>query len=334
MSIRRVWQIARLDMIHNAGRFFFWFWLAIIVFMTWGLSSGNTRMASGDASVGGTEAWLTSEFSVGMQLSMLVLLIYGFFVAVAAGMTVIRDGEIGIGELLHSTPLRAGEYVWGRFLAVTACFLAILLVHVLCMIVIYHGLGRASMDDMRGPFHLVNYIRPAVVFGVPTIVFIAGTSFAVGALTRKPILVFLLPVALIIGCGFFLWNWSPSWLDPRINRLLMFIDPGGFRWLNETWLKVDRGVDFYNKAPMSFDGLFIANRLVLLGLGLGAVALTQWRFARALRGAKHGVMTTVASGIQPEPAQPAATPRPISELRGAVRPPGFVRGTLSVPRFE
>ena len=334
MSLRRVWQVARLDMVHNVGRFIFWFWLAIIIFLTWGLSSGNVRIASGDASVGGTEAWMTSEFAVGMQMSMLVLLLYGFFVAIVAGMLVIRDAEIGVGDLLHSTPLGAGEYVWGRFLAVTACFLAILLVHVLCMIVIYHGLDRASMDDMRGPFHLVNYIRPAVVFGVPTIVFIAGTSFAVGALTRKPILVFVLPVVLIIGSGFFLWNWSPSWLDPGINRLLMFIDPGGFRWLNETWLKVDRGVDFYNKAPMSFDGLFVANRLVLLGLGLGAVALTQWRFARALRGAKHGVITKEASGIQPEPAKPAATPGPISELRGAVRPPGFVRGTLSVAQFE
>ncbi len=182
---------------------------------------------------GGTEAWMTSEFSVGMQLSMLVLLIYGFFVAVGAGMIIIRDGELGVGEILHGTSLSAGEYVWGRFLAVRATFLVILGLHVLCMIVIYHVLNRPSMDDMRGPFHLVNYDRPAIVFGVPTIVFIAGTSFAVGTVTRKPILVFFLPVALIIAATFFLWNWSPSWLDPGVNRLLMFLDPGGFRWLNE-----------------------------------------------------------------------------------------------------
>ena len=29
---------------------------------------------------------------------------------------------------------------------------------------------------------------------------------------------------------------------------MMLIEPGGNRWLNETWLKVDRGVSFYNTA--------------------------------------------------------------------------------------
>ncbi len=333
MSLRRVWQVARLDMVHNLGRFIFWFWLAIIIFLTWGLSSGNVRIGSGDASVGGTEAWVTSEFAVGMQMSMLVLLLYGFFVAITAGMLVIRDAEIGVGDLLHSTPLRAGEYVWGRFLAVTASFLVILGLHVLCMIVIYHVLNRPSMDDIRGPFHLMNYVRPALVFGVPTIVFIAGTSFAVGTLTRKPILVFVLPVALIIGSAFFLWNWSPSWLDPGINRLLMFIDPGGFRWLNETWLKVDQGVDFYNQEPIAFDGLFVANRLALLGLGLGAVGLAQWRFARALRGAKHGVTRAIAPG-EAASAAPAQQHGPLSTLHTTVRLPGFVRGTITVAQFE
>jgi len=96
--------------------------------------------------------------------------------------------------------------------------------------------------------------------------------------------------------GFFLWNWSPSWLDPGVNRLLMFLDPGGFRWLNETYLKVDRGVDFYNQSPMGFDGLFIANRLVLLAIGLGAVGLAQWKFARDLRGVRHGKATAAAAG--------------------------------------
>ena len=104
MSVGRIWQVARLDMVHNARRFFFWFWLTIIIFMTWGLSSGNARIQSGDASVGGTEAWLTSEFAVGTQMSMLPLMIYGFFVAVAAGMLIIRDSELGGGAFPEQVP--------------------------------------------------------------------------------------------------------------------------------------------------------------------------------------------------------------------------------------
>ncbi len=85
------------------------------------------------------------------------------------------------------------------------------------------------------------------------LVFISGAAFALGAWTRKPILVFVLPIVLVLGGFFFLWNWSPSWLDLRINRLLMLIDPGGVRWLNETYLKVDRGADYYNTQRIGFD---------------------------------------------------------------------------------
>ena len=65
---------------------------------------------------------------------------------------------------------------------------------------------------------------------------------------------FVLPIVLVLGGFFFLWNWSPSWLDLRINRLLMLVDPAGVRWLNETYLKVDRGADFYNTQRIGFDG--------------------------------------------------------------------------------
>ena len=44
----------------------------------------------------------------------MVPLIYVFFIAVAAGMLVIRDGELKVSELLESTPLRPGEYLLGN----------------------------------------------------------------------------------------------------------------------------------------------------------------------------------------------------------------------------
>ena len=108
-----------------------------------------------------------------------------------------------------------------------------------------------------------------MLFSLPTIVFLAGVSFAVGEWTRRPVLVFLLPVAVLMVDVFFLWDWSPSWLDPRLDRALMLIDPAGFRWLNETWLKVDRGVSFYNTAPIPLDAGFLASRAALVAAGAG-----------------------------------------------------------------
>ncbi len=79
--------------------------------------------------MGGTKAWITSQFANGLMLSMVIFLFYSFFVAIAAGLAVIRDDESRVGELLHSTPLTAGEYVWGKFAAALAAFVGVMAIH-------------------------------------------------------------------------------------------------------------------------------------------------------------------------------------------------------------
>ncbi len=238
------------------------------------------KIQSGDATVGGTKAFVTSEFAVAMQLAIVTTLFYGFFVSVAAGMTVIQDDQWRLGELIHATPLRPGEYIWAKFMAVLAGCVLILVLHLAAMVFFNHVLPNSEAQEMRGPLHLLNYLMPALLFSVPTIVFLAGISFAVGEWSRRPILVFLLPVAIVLVDGFFFWEWSPNWLDPRINDFMMWIDPSGFRWLNETWLKVDRGVSFYNNEPIPLDRGFLISRVVVVVLGLLAVALTPCSFRR------------------------------------------------------
>ena len=112
---------------------------------------------SGDASVGGTKAHITSEFAMAMQLAIFTMLFYGFFISVAAGMTIIQDEEWRLGELLHATPLRPGEYIWGKFAAVLAGCLFILGIHLAAMLFFYHVPPNADAQEFRGPFHVLNY---------------------------------------------------------------------------------------------------------------------------------------------------------------------------------
>src|SRR5262249_41585311 len=135
-----------------------------------------------------------------------------------------------------------------------------------------HLVPNADAERIRGPFSLVNYLRPAAFIALPFVVFLAGTSFSIGERSRRPILVFVIPVAVFLVCIFFLWDWSPSWLDPRINKLLQWIEPSGFRWMNETWTKVDLGVDYYNTRPVGYDMPFLLSRLAYALVGLLAVA--------------------------------------------------------------
>jgi ABC-type Na+ efflux pump permease subunit len=344
-SPRRFFAVFRRDVAHNGRRSIYWVWLLVLILFAWVFSTGAAQIASGDSSVGGTEAYITSEFAIAQQLALLTALCYGFFAAVTAGMAVIQDDECQVSELLHSTPLRPGEYVWAKFLAVAASALVVLAVHLAATVFCNHVLPAGAAREFRGPFHLASYLKPALLFNVPTVVFMAGVSFALGAWTRRPVLVYFLPLAVFLGCGFFLWEWAPSWLDPRLDKALMVIDPGGFRWLNETWLKVDRGVTFYNTRPVPLDGIIIANRVLILVLGLGAVTLCRWHLAATLRGTARRAerawaqrrFTDTAAGdpsSSPDIETTAAPPPPLSALGMTAQVPGLFAGAWAVARAE
>ncbi|HSS77931.1 MAG TPA: M1 family aminopeptidase [Thermoanaerobaculia bacterium] len=283
-ALSRCRTVFGLELAHTLKRPLFWFLVGILVPTTWLMSKGGLTISSGDASVGGTKTWITSEFNFAFLLVILVSILYSFFGSIASGMAVISDDEARVGEILHSTPLRPGEYVWGKFLAIVSGFVAALGIHLLLAMFFNHLVPTAQAAEIRGPFHLVNYVRPALILALPALVFYLGVAFYLGERWRKPIAVFLFPTAMLLFGEFFLWEWSPTWLEPRLNQALMLIDPAGFRWLNETWLKADRGAAFYNQAPISLDLPFVLSRLAFLGLGLLGVFLAQRHMATHLQG--------------------------------------------------
>lgn len=288
MSFARTRVIFTEELARTFKRPLFWFLVFLLTFMTWGLSSGNMQIASGDSTVGGTKAWVTSEFAFARALMALMVILYGFFCSIAAGMAIVADDEAKVSDMLLSTPLRPSEYVWGKFLAILGGFLGAVGIHVLLAVFFGHVLPNPEAVEIRGPFHMANYLRPVLAFGLPTLVFYTGVSFFLGERWRRPVTVFLFPIALLLVCGFFLWSWAPTWLDPRINRLLMLIEPSGFRWIEETWLKLDRGAGFYNTARIGIDLPFLLSRLAFLGLGLLGVALAQRHLSAHLQGELAG----------------------------------------------
>jgi hypothetical protein len=331
--MRRLLGVMTHDLKHHLRRPLFWILVIIVLFSAWGFSTGKMRIQSGDSQVGGEKAVITSEFALSQQLSLLVFLFYSFFVAVAAGMAVIRDDELKVSELIHVTGLRPVEYLGGKLLAVMIAFLIVLGLHLVFAAFFNHVVPNAEADanHLRGSFQLLSYLKPAITFGVPTILFFAGASFAVGIWFRKPILVFVLPVAAVMFCGFFVWSWSPTWLDPRINKAIGLADPSGYRWIFETWLKVDRGVRFYNDSPVPLEVGFVMSRLAFVLLGVGSVLLTIGPFVASLRG-RRPVRARAPSLAGSEAAQAPPTTAAVSAVR--VVPPRLWRSILDVARFE
>jgi ABC-2 type transport system permease protein len=326
--LKRAAAVFRQELGHILSRPLFLFLVVLLLLLSFGLSRGSVTIASGDSTVGGTKAWITSEFAFAFALSTLVGVLYAFFLAIASGLAVVQDDEWKVSELLHATPLSPREYAWGKFLAVAGGFAIAAGLHLGFAMVFNQLVPNPHTAEIRGPFELVNYLRPALVFALPALVFYAGVAFYLGERTRRPLLVFLFPLALFLLSIFFLWEWSPSWLDPRINRALMLIDPSGFRWLNETWLRLDRGARFYNTARITFDAGFLASRAVFLGLGLAGVWLAERGLARRLGGAAGGV----AAAAVPAGASGAAAG--LASLGMSSRQPGLWAGSLPVARGE
>jgi ABC-2 type transport system permease protein len=275
-----------------------WVLLLILVLLAWGFVAGNVVIGTGSGSVGAERVHINSHFNVAFTQIVVFTLFYLFFVAIAFGMSLLEDDNARIAPLLHSTPLRPAEYVWGRFLGGIGAWSAIVAIDIAVLILFTEFYPVAEPEKVRGAFSLANYVGPTLLFVGVSIVFFGGVSMAIGAMTRQAVLVFLLPVATLLACLFFLWRFSPEWLSLELNRALQVIEPTGFRWINENYLKADRGASFYNANALPLDWILVANRLGALAIGLGAVAWTVRVETRRLRGAKAKRSLDVAAAVE------------------------------------
>ena len=347
-SLSRARAIVLAELRAQILRPMFWIMVALLLLVSWGLSTGGLTISTGDSSVGGQKAWLNSQYNLSLTFILVGFLLYCFFAAIAAGMSIIRDDENGVSEILNSTPLTAREYVLSKFAGTMAALGLAIALNLIATILFYQVLPVPNPEEVRGPFRLTNYLMPTLLFTVPIVWFFAGIAFFFGERTRKPILVFVVPIAIFLTCAFFLWSWSPTWLDPRINRLLMVLEPSGYRWLNETLLQVDRGVDYYNTQTLALDRTFWLNRLWVMMLPLLAVLSSVRHFGKTIGGdIEVGRLARLAQRLFSRRRQAAETPgketvadatrpsrTPISALGMTAKNPSLFRGIFEVARSE
>ena len=241
----RIWLIARNDFFTYLRRPMIWVWIALVCLAYFGIASGNVRIStSGDSAIGGSKAFVNSEFENARLAAAMTMIVHGFFVSVLFGMAVMHDFDSGIMPILRSSRLRLGEYLCGKFLGCSLLVAFVLAAVTLtsasfCSVALF-----PERKEYFGPFEWSNYWKPLLKLVLPALMLMAALAFGLGALSRKSILVFVFPLAMLIFFGFFLNGWSPIWLSPQVNQLLNCLDPFGTRWLDEVYFKVDRGVEF------------------------------------------------------------------------------------------
>lgn len=270
----RLWSLVQLELRASLRRPMWWVLAVVLLLLTWGLSSGSVRIGAGASSATAQQTWLNSQFNLAWGDVIVFTLLYAFFISVAFGNAILDDEEHRVGPVLHSTQLTTAEYVLGRFMGVAAVALCVMALHLVIQVLFFQMYPVASPEKVRGPFEVWNFVRPFLLFVTVPSLCLGAVTFAVGAVTRQAIVVFLIPVALLAVSIFFLWDWSPEWLSAGLNRALCVVDATGFRWLNETWLKADRGADFYNHTAIPLDGVFLLNRAWMVLVAAAFLAAT------------------------------------------------------------
>ena len=282
-SLLRWRHVARQEFVSGLRKPAYWILFGVLALLAWGFSTGSVTISTGESIAGGARPHVTSVFNQSMIQVTAILGIGAWFLTIAAGMIMPREAELQVEEVLGSTPLTPGEYVWGKFTGALGVFFAGWILFLCVSIGFNHVVAPGGEADHIGPFVVWNYLFPTLLFAVPQVLFFAGAPFFLGTWTRRAIVVFAFPVVVLLLTMTLLAFWSPSWLDPSVNRALMLADPSGFRWLNETFLKVDRGVEFYNTAPLRPDAGFLLSRVAFALAGLAAVAAAQRSVARRMR---------------------------------------------------
>ena len=337
-QLGRVAAIAWIDIRNSWRRPIYIIFTAIFVLMVWGFLMGNVRVQAGDVTAGGKQAWINSMLNAAFVDAALMGLFLPFLAAITAGMPLIADADRRVDRMVLATPLSPGMYVLGRWLGTLIPLTLCMAIFVGAQMAFFQLWPIDDPEKSRGAFSAWNFIFPGIVFGVPTLIAISGSSMLLGVWTKQAILVFLVPIAILLGGVFLLWGWSPEWLPHWANLFLMQMDPTGNRWLGETWLKADRGVDFYNTQPMSVDPLFALSRLAWIAFGI-ACALSSARIVSVrLRGATRAsalVARPVITGAAlSAPAAVRPTRTRLDAIGMTMRAPSFVAGTLAVLRYE
>lgn len=284
--------------------------LAILIF---GLSAGGDIVsAGGDGDIGGKRQWINSETRIAMiDLSLLGLLI-PFFVSVQCGLSLVNDEDNKIDKVLLSTPLSPLEYTFGRFLGSLVPILVVLGLFLGLQILITETYPR-DQPDALGPFEFISYLRPLLLFTLPLILFSAGIALVLGTLSRQAVLVFAIPTVLVVFCGFFLWNFNPSWLPRWIDKLLEWIDPAGVRWCDNFFSREPRGADFLNSATVIPDLPMLISRALLALIGMACIPITASIVRRRLRGHSPAIPLVQILAREMPPAPPEFVSKPMPQ---------------------
>lgn len=259
----KFWEIFRFEFAYQGRRAWPWlFFGALVVF---------SFLMARDLSL--NEA-LYEDFFVNSPFAVAKTMVFGSLIwllvaAVVAGEAAARDVTTGIHPLLYTVPIRKAEYLGGRFLAALVLNALILLAVPTGIILAVYSPGVDAA--LIGPFRPAAYFTAYALIALPNAFVATAIQFSLAAWSGRPMAGYLGSM-LLFFMGFFVASFLL--FHYGLGNLL---DPIGIRFVVED---IARLWTTYEKSwrLIALEGLVLRNRLLWMGIGLGACAVTYLRF--------------------------------------------------------
>jgi ABC-2 type transport system permease protein len=315
-------EIFRFELAYQVRRAWTWlFFAALVVFAFLMTRDGTLAEALLD------EFFINSPFAVA-KTTVTCSLIWLLVAAVVAGESAARDVATGMHPLTWTAPVSKAEYLGGRFLAA-------LVLNALILLAVQAGILLAVYSPgvdagLIGPFRPAAYLTAYAFLALPNAFVATAIQFSLAARSGRPMTSYLGSVLLFFMSyvvGLFL-------LFQGRQDVANLLDPIGVHFilseLSHLWTTIEKSTRL-----LEMEGTVLTNRLLWLGVALGALAVTyvRFRFAHRTESTWWRRGTRRRQAQSPMPAGVGVTASPAISVPRVPRTFGFTahaRQTLAI----
>jgi ABC-2 type transport system permease protein len=259
-------EIIKFEWAYRKGRPATWIYFGLILILPIILVSTDAVKI-----VGGGEQ--TKENAPHAIAFMEIAFSYLFMMITSAvmGVAVLRDFEFNTEALMFSTPIKKFDYLFGRFIG---SFLVLILIFSAMILGFTIGEFMPSRDATKLlPYSFWHYLQPFLILVLPNLFFTGAFFFAGGALTRKSVIIYTQGIILFV-----FYSISQNLMGDMDNRELgAMLDPFGIRtfgYVTRYWTPAQK-----NMMNVPLEGILLYNRLLWIGVGVLALAITYFGFS-------------------------------------------------------
>ena len=223
--------------------------------------------------------------------------------AAIAGQATYQDIDSKTTPFFYTAPITKLDYLGGRFLA---AFVLQVLIFSSVGLGAWLGTMMPWIDQTRlGPQMVAAYFQPYIINVWPNLLFLTAIFFALAALSRKMLPVYVASVLVLIGY-FTVSQFSGTALTVSVHAALA--DPLGGAAIDRItryWPPFQR-----NTQLIPLQGILLANRALWLSVGAIFLAFTyaKFSFAYPAETSKRRAVVEEKEAIQPADSLPVAHP--------------------------